>query len=140
MGRLLAFVFAITMLLGCNNLRATQEIREAYEQRLLIEDVDEATIEQRMDECDAVETLYLVWGSTAAGASFLAGTGGISTLATDGKSQTFIGVASLVVGVVGAVSVFVSGHYTGKYHDCVKDQLQDLLPQDRAVGESQLDE
>lgn len=73
--------------------------------------------------CEGYDTGYTAAGAVAAGAGFLAGAGGVSTLGFDDKDQDArvgIGIASLAVGTLSAVVTFIASNQAKNFaeHDC----------------------
>jgi hypothetical protein len=77
-------------------------------------------------ECEDIDSSFTLWGGIAAGTGFLAGTGGVGTLATlktdemgktDKGTSTILGISSLVVGTISAISVFVSQRKANRFSD-----------------------
>jgi hypothetical protein len=70
-------------------------------------------------KCKAEGDTSLVWTMVGAGAGFLAGAGGISTLAVPEDAKPYTGTATLITGLVGAVSAVAIKYYGDIYTECV---------------------
>lgn len=71
--------------------------------------------------CDGYSNAHRTWTGVAVVAGFLSGTGGISTaLPADEAPRLVIGISSLVVGALSALSVSMSSSYAAEFvrHDC----------------------
>jgi hypothetical protein len=66
--------------------------------------------------CTTLDNKYLVWGAIAAGTGFLSGGGGLVTALTDDSiPRLAVGLTSLGIGLISAVSVFLAQNYAKQY-------------------------
>ncbi len=66
--------------------------------------------------CIDIDDEYITWGGIAAGAGFLAGSGGITAaLANDQAPRLAVGMASLGVGLASVMSSWFSNQYAAEY-------------------------
>jgi hypothetical protein len=70
------------------------------------------------DHCTWLDSHQTGWGATAVVTSFLTGTAGLGTIALGDNhtnAKTAVGISSVVLGAFGALSAYLSTHYSSEY-------------------------
>lgn len=79
-----------------------------------------ATVSDISPECRRYATAYLWYGAAAAGAGFLAGTSGVTTVAVkeDDKAHLGLSITAAVLGAASATLTFLAGFYASAHSTC----------------------